>query len=60
MANPIVLKSSSTDVILGMDWLNPGKVIIQCENGMVHLTSKSGEEVICKATTKTREVCSVN
>ena len=24
------------------------------------MTSKSGEEVICKTTTKTREVCSVN
>ena len=60
MANPIVLKSSSIDVILGMDWLNPRKAIIQYENGTVHLTSKSGEEVICKATTKTREVCSVN
>ena len=60
MANPIVLKSSSIDVILGMDWLNPRKAIIRCENGTVHLTSKSREEVICKATTMTREVCSVN
>ena len=60
MANPIVLKSSSVDVILGIDWLNPRKGIIQWENGTVHLTSKSGEEVICKATTMTREVCSVN
>ena len=59
MANPIVLKSSSIDVILGMDWLNPRKAIIQCENGTVHLTSKSGE-VVCKATTTTREMCSVN
>ena len=60
MANSIVLKSSSIDVILGMDWLNSRKAIIQCENGTVHLTSKSGEEVICKATTMTREVCKVN
>ena len=60
LANPIVLKSSSIDVILGMDWLNQRKAIIQCENGTVHLTSKSGEEVICKATTMTRVVCSVN
>ena len=60
MANPIVLKSSSIDVILGIDWLNPRKAIIHCENGTIHLTSKSGEEVICKATTLTREVCSVN
>ena len=60
MANLVVLKSSSIDVILGMDWLNPRKAIIQCENGIVHLTSKSGEEVVCKATTTTREVCSVN
>ena len=60
MANPIVLMSSSIDVILGMDWLNPRKAIIQGENGIVHLTSKSGEEVICKATTMTRDVCSVN
>ena len=36
LANPIVLKSSSIDVILGMDWLNPRKAIIQCENGIVH------------------------
>ena len=55
-----MLKSSSLDVILGMDWLNPQKAIIQCENGTVHLTSKSGEEVICKATTKPRKVCNVN
>ena len=60
LTNPLVLKSSSIDVILGMDWLNPRKAIIQCENGTVHLTSKLGEEVICKATTMTREVCSVN
>ena len=26
----------------------------------MHLTSKSGEEVVCKATTMTTEVCSVN
>jgi hypothetical protein len=25
LANPIVLKSSSIDVILGMDWLSPWK-----------------------------------
>ena len=49
LANLIVLKSSSIDVILGMDWLNPQKAIIQCENGIVHLTSKLGEEVVCKA-----------
>ena len=60
MANPIVLKSSSIDVILGIDWLNPRKAVIQGENGTVHLISKSGEEVICQATTKTKEVCSVN
>ena len=28
LVNPIVLKSSSIDVILGMDWLNPRKAII--------------------------------
>ena len=55
-----MLKSSSIDVILGMDWLNPRKAIIQGENGTVHLISKSGEEVICQATTKPKEVCSVN
>ena len=60
LANPIVLKSSSIDVILGIDWLNPRKAVIQGENGTVHLISKSGEEVICQATTKTKEVCSVN
>ena len=60
MANSIVLKSSSIDVILGMDWINPRKAIIQCENGTVHLISKSGEEVVCQATTKTKEACSVN
>ena len=46
LANPIVLKSSSIDVILGIDWLKPRKAIIQGENGTVHLISKSGEEVI--------------
>ena len=60
LANPIVLKSSRIDVILGMDWLNPRKAIIHCENGTVHLTSKSGEEVICKVATMTRVVCSLN
>jgi hypothetical protein len=54
-----VLKSSSIDVILGMDWLSPWKAIIQCETSTVHLTSKSGE-VVCKATTMTRVGCSVN
>ena len=29
LANPIVLKSSSIDVILGMDWLNPRKAIMR-------------------------------
>ena len=60
LANLIVLKSSSIDVILGMDWLNPRKAIIQCENGTIHLMFRSGEEVVCKATTTTREVCNVN
>jgi hypothetical protein len=60
LANPIVLKSSSIDVILGIDWLSPRKAIIRCETGTVHLTSKSGEEVVCKATTMTTEVCGVN
>ena len=55
-----MLKSSSIDVILGIDWLNPRKAIIQGENGTIHLISKLGEEVICQATTKTKEVCSVN
>jgi hypothetical protein len=45
IANLIVLESKGIDVILGMDWLNKHKGMINCAKKAVRLTTSSGKEV---------------
>jgi hypothetical protein len=45
IANLIVLESKGIDVILGMDWLNKHKGMINCAKKAVRLTTSNGKEV---------------
>jgi hypothetical protein len=44
-ANLIVLESKGIDVILGMDWLEKHKVLIDCAKKSVKLTTPDGKEL---------------
>jgi hypothetical protein len=45
VANLIVLKSKSIDVILGMDWLSKHKVLINCAKKSIKLTTPQRKEM---------------
>ena len=45
LANLILLRSTSLDVILGMDWLAQHKGLIDCAKRSVSLSGPSGEQV---------------
>jgi hypothetical protein len=55
-ATVIILKASSTDLILGMSWLRKAKASILCGRGTVELTSSKGErfQVEIAVTTSSR------
>ena len=59
-ANLVVIDSSRIDVILGMDWLRSWKVVINCGNSSVNLTTPSGEKVEYIATQPASEIYRVN
>ena len=42
--SPIVLRTSSIDVILGMDWMMQ-QVVIQCKEKAVALTTPKGDKI---------------
>jgi hypothetical protein len=44
-ANMIVLDSKRVDVILGMDWMNKQKALIDCAKKSVKLTTEVGQEI---------------
>jgi hypothetical protein len=44
-ANMIVLDSKRVDVILGMDWMNMQKALIDCAKKSVKLTTEVGQEI---------------
>jgi hypothetical protein len=45
VANLIVLDSKDIDVILRMDWLSKHKVLIDCANKLIKLTTSDGKEL---------------
>jgi hypothetical protein len=45
VANLIVLESKSIDVILGMDWLSKHKVLLDCAEKSIKLTTPEGKEM---------------
>jgi hypothetical protein len=45
VANLIVLESKDIDVILGTDWLSKHKMLIDCANKSIKLTTSDGKEI---------------
>jgi hypothetical protein len=45
VANLVVLELKGIDVILGMDWLSKHKVLIDCTEKSVKLTTPEGKEM---------------
>ena len=43
--SPIVLRTSSIDVILGMDWMMQQQVVIQCQEKVVVVTTPNGDRI---------------
>jgi hypothetical protein len=42
---PIVLRTSSIDVILGMDWMKQNQAVIQCQQKVVVVNAPNGEKI---------------
>jgi hypothetical protein len=42
---PIVLRTSSIDVILGMDWMMQNHAVIQCQEKVVVVNAPNGEKI---------------
>jgi hypothetical protein len=49
IANAIILDSQGIDVIHGMDWLSKHKVLIDCGEKYVKLTTEDGKELVYEA-----------
>jgi hypothetical protein len=45
VTNFIVLESKAIEIILGMDWLSKYKILIDCTNKSVKLTTPDGKEM---------------
>jgi hypothetical protein len=45
VTNFIVLESKGIEIILGMDWLSKYKILIDCTNKSVKLTTPDGKEM---------------
>jgi hypothetical protein len=48
--NLMVLESKGIDVIVGMDWLSKDKVLIDCAEKSIKLTTPDGNKLECRRT----------
>ena len=46
--NPIVLRTSGIDLILGMNWMKQHRAVIQCQEKYVVVTSPKGDRICVK------------
>ena len=56
----IVLRASGIDLILGMDWIEKHKAVIQCQERVIVLTTPKGERISAEVTVKPPPTAIVN
>jgi hypothetical protein len=57
---PIVLRTARIDLILGMDWMTQQKVVIQCKEKAVELTSPTGDRIKVEVVVQKQQKAIVN
>ena len=58
--NPIVLRTSSIDVILGMDWMKQNQAVIQCQEKVVVVTTPNGDRISVNVVVQKQPIAIVN
>ena len=58
--NPIVLRTSNIDLILGMDWMKQHWVVIQCQEKSMVVTSPKGDRVCVEVAVQAPLTATVN
>ena len=58
--SPIVLRTSSIDVILGMDWMMQQQAVIQYREKVVVVTAPNGERIIVDVVIQAQPIATVN
>jgi len=56
----VVLKTSSIDVILGMEWLKQRRAVIQCDSKIVQLVKPSGQQIVVEVSVSAKQYYAVN
>jgi hypothetical protein len=59
-AVPVVLITSSIDVILGMDWMMQHRVVIQCQEKVVVLTTPKGDRISVEVAVQAPPTTTIN
>jgi hypothetical protein len=57
---PIMFKTAGIDLILGMDWMMLQKVVIQCKENAVELTSSMGDRIKVEVAVQKQQTATVN
>jgi len=58
--SPIVLRASSIDVILDMDWMKQQQAVIQCKEKVVIVTAPNGERINVDVVVQKQPTATVN
>ena len=58
--SPIVLRTSSIDVILGMDWMMQQQAVIQCKEKVVVVTAPNGDRISVDVVVQKQPTATVN
>jgi hypothetical protein len=58
--NPIVLRTTRIDLILGMDWMKQHRAMIQCQEKVVVVTSPNGDRICVEVAVQAQPIATVN
>jgi hypothetical protein len=58
--NPIVLRTTRIDLILGMDWMKQHRAMIQCQEKVVVVTSPNGDRICVEVAVQAQPTATVN
>ena len=57
---PIALRIAGIDLILGMDWMKQHRVVIQCQERSVVVTSPNGDRICVEVVVQDQPTVTVN
>ena len=55
-----MLRTSSIDVILGMDWMKQNRAVIQCQEKIVVVTAMNGDRISVDVVVQAQPTATVN